>query len=214
MGLFDDISGIWDDANQYLQPAMEFINPVARDLVPGFGAVEDVLGIGPGTPGWGSPPQLGGGGGLGGGGSSTPAHAAAGGAMGGWSGDWGATPPQAAPLDFGGGQPMSYDLSTLGGSPMAVGPRRLYPLSAGWPGPGYRVARRGNRRANPGYQAGIYWVPTRRMNPLNPRALLKAERRMSAFTHWFKRHFSIASTMPRRRKASARKGTFGRRKKR
>ena len=107
-----------------------------------------------------------------------------------------------------------FDISTFVGSPMAVGPRRLYPLSAGWPGPGYRAARRGARRPSGGNPAGIYWVPRRKMNPLNPRALLKAERRMSAFTHWVKRHFQITSSMPRRRRAPGRARSSFRRKKR
>lgn len=225
--------GIWDDINSVVGEA----NPYVRDLIPGFGAVQDVLGgIGqmtglagpsdlyPGMAGY-QPPESGAG--LGGGGQSTPARVSAGGAqggdiLGGASGTWWDEMPgmqtasnPGAPYQWsgstGGGM---YDLTTLGGSPMAVGPRRLFPLSAGWPGPGYRAARRGSRRPSAGHPAGLYWVPRRKMNPLNPRALMKAERRMSAFTHWVKRHFAIASSMPRRRRAPTRRAASFRRKKR
>lgn len=85
---------------------------------------------------------------------------------------------------------------------MTLGGRRgLIPYSGGMIPTGYRVQNRPGRRGTPGYGPGVYLVPRRHMNPLNPRALLRAERRMASFTHWVKRHFSLVSHMPRRKKA-------------
>jgi len=52
-------------------------------------------------------------------------------------------------------------------------------------------------------------IPRRTMNPLNPRALMRAERRLNAFSTWVKRHFKIAAAAPKRRKGG---GRFKRRK--
>ncbi len=130
-------------------------------------------------------------------------------ALGGATGSWG-------PMDYiqGGGGMLGLDGMGLGLDMTATGGgrRRLIPISAGWPGPGYHEARRGLRRPSAGHPAGRYWVPNRRMNPLNPRALLKAEHRMGAFTHWVKRHFRIAAAAPRRR-SSRKAPCFRRRRK-
>jgi len=82
--------------------------------------------------------------------------------------------------------------------------RGLIPFSGQYI-PGYRVALRPASRGSAGHAAGYYLVKPRRMNPLNPRALMRAERRMGAFTHWVKRHFTIQKSMPRRKKVGGRK---------
>ena len=101
-------------------------------------------------------------------------------------------------MDFSG-----YDLTTTGA-------RGLIPFQGqGPPAPGYHLARRSARRPQQGRNPGLYWVPRRSMNPLNPRALMRAERRMAGFTKYVKRHFSLASIMPKRKKSTRR---FGKRK--
>jgi len=85
------------------------------------------------------------------------------------------------------------------------GPRRIVPYAGGVIPSGYRVAQRPPRRPTAGYPGGVYLVPRRSMNPLNPRALMRAERRMNAFTTWVKRHFRIASAAPKRRKTVGKK---------
>lgn len=55
------------------------------------------------------------------------------------------------------------------------------------------------RRAMAGRDAGLYWRKPRRTNPLNPKALARAERRMAMFTRWVKHHFTLAKSMPRRK---------------
>jgi len=57
------------------------------------------------------------------------------------------------------------------------------------------------RRPTQGREAGLYWRKPRHTNPLNPKALVRAERRMAMFTGWVKRHFKIASQFPARKKA-------------
>lgn len=84
--------------------------------------------------------------------------------------------------------------------------RGLIPYSGGMIPSGYRVANRPGRPATAGYPAGVYLVRRRSMNVLNPRALMRAERRMSGFTRWVKRHFTIAAAAPRRRKVGRKKG--------
>ena len=74
-----------------------------------------------------------------------------------------------------------------------------------WPGPGYRLSMLPARRASAGRAAGMYWKKRKVMNPLNPRALARAERRMSAFSRWVKKHFQIQKSMPRRKKSRRRK---------
>jgi len=189
MGLFDDI------INQ--------VNPFVRDLVPGFAAVQDVAGeifgdsLGPqykGMPGY-VPPGY----------SPTVPNQS-----------YIPTAQQVANQYF-------HKLPTTGGGasgmwqdPFALTTTRgrgLIPFSGqGPPAPGYRLASRPARAPTAGTQGGMYWVPRRSMNPLNPRALLRAERRMGAFTKWVKHHFSIASAMPRR-KRSASRGRFTKRRK-
>lgn len=84
--------------------------------------------------------------------------------------------------------------------------RGLIPYSGGMIPSGYRVANRAGRAPTAGYPAGVYLVRRRSMNVLNPRALMRAERRMSGFTRWVKRHFTIAAAAPRRRKVGRKKG--------
>jgi len=159
----------------------------ARDVIPTFGVAEDLLrGVGIIPP---SPSPAGSSRGI-------PAisinpssggQTSGGGATGMWNG--------------------GFDLTT-------TGMRGLVPFQGqGPPAPGYHIARRPQRRPTAGRAAGLYWVPRRTMNPLNPRALLRAERRMSSFTKWVKRHFTIQSSMPRRRKAASRKVCFTPRRK-
>lgn len=97
--------------------------------------------------------------------------------------------------------------------PATSGRRGLIPYSGGVIPSGYRVCQRKARAPVAGRAAGVYLCPRRSMNPLNPRALLRAERRMNSFTTWVKRHFSIASRMPRRKKASRVARFGGRRRK-
>ena len=79
-----------------------------------------------------------------------------------------------------------------------------------WPGPGYRLSALPARSPQAGRAAGLYWTRPRKTNPLNPRALMRAERRLEMFTRWVKRHFNIASQMPRRKKSRS----FGGRRRR
>lgn len=74
-----------------------------------------------------------------------------------------------------------------------------------WPGPGYRLSALPARNPSPGRAAGLYWKRPRHTNPLNPRALVRAEKRLAMFSHWVKRHFQIQKSMPKRRKARRRK---------
>lgn len=96
-------------------------------------------------------------------------------------------------FDYGNGF-NDFSLTTTRGS------RGLIPYSGGMIPSGYRVANRRATSGSPARPAGTYLVPRRSMNPLNPRALLRAERRMSAFTKWVSRHFAIAKRAPRRKK--------------
>lgn len=66
---------------------------------------------------------------------------------------------------------------------------------------GYRPRFLPARNATSGRAAGMYWRKPRHTNPLNPKALVRAERRMAMFTNWVKRHFKIASQFPARKKA-------------
>ena len=88
------------------------------------------------------------------------------------------------------------------------GRRGLIPYSGGIIPSGYRVGMRPPRAPTAGYPGGTYLIPRRTMNPLNPRALMRAERRLNAFSTWVKRHFKIAAAAPKRRKG----GKFKRRK--
>jgi hypothetical protein len=173
------------------------VNPYVRDVVPGFGAVQDFIGGAAMGLGLASPEDLypgmigyqppGGGGTMGFPGATQIAGGGASAVFGGGYSD-------------GGGASMPSMMNGLALS----GPRRIYPYTGGLIPSGYRVANRPPRRATSGYPGGTYLVPRRRMNPLNPRALMRAERRMGAFTHWVKRHFRIAGAMPhRKRKASS-----------
>jgi hypothetical protein len=185
MAFWDDISTAWNDVNAFLQPVAEFIDPWA-DLIPGFQAAENILGIDPAK----------------------------------WTTQSGQSifqPTVAAPPVFGGGQAQqggaSMEWNQLG-VPAAMawtGPRRIMPYTGGIIPSGFRVANRAARRPTQGYPAGTYLVPRRRMNPLNPRALMRAERRMGAFTRFVKSHFQLSSIMPKRKK-SARFGARRRRK--
>jgi len=184
MGFLDDIGGIWNDINQFIQPIAEFIDPWA-DLIPGFQAAENILGIDPSK--WRDT----------GGQSvfrplptapvpSARIFAESGPVLGG------------ATMDFG-----SFDLTT-------TGMRGLVPFQGqGPPAPGYHLARRPARRPTRGTAGGMYWVPRRTMNPLNPRALMRAERRMAGFTKYVKRHFNLSACMPKRKKATR---SFGRKR--
>jgi hypothetical protein len=120
------------------------------------------------------------------------------------------------PLPFAGGSSMGGGASGMWPDQFALtttGRRGLIPFTGqGPPATGYRLTSRGQRAPQAGRAAGMYWVPRRTMNPLNPRALLRAERRMGAFTKWVKRHFQIQSAMPRR-KRSASRGRFTKRRK-
>jgi len=177
MGFLDDLGGIWNDVNAFLQPVAEFIDPFA-DLIPGFQAAQNILGIDPSK--WNDPSgntvfrSL----------PTTPVPTArifaeSGPVLGG------------ATMDFSG-----FVLTT-------TGMRGLVPFQGqGPPAPGYHLARRTGRRPQAGRNPGMYWVPRRTMNPLNPRALMRAERRMAGFTKYVKRHFSLISVMPKRKKAS------------
>lgn len=84
------------------------------------------------------------------------------------------------------------------------GSRSVIPYQGGMIPSGYRLTQRG----------GVpYLKKIRHMNPLNPRALLRAERRMGAFTGWVKRHFRIASSMPARKRRAPRRGYCSKRRK-
>jgi hypothetical protein len=101
----------------------------------------------------------------------------------------------------GGGTSMAWD-DFGGGFPLVTtrGARRgLIPYSGGVIPSGYRVANRAARAPTAGLAAGTYLVPRRSMNPLNPRALMRAERRLNMFSTWVKRHFKIAAAAPKRR---------------
>lgn len=91
--------------------------------------------------------------------------------------------------------------------PMVSGPANaVIPFTGqNWPGPGYRLSMLPARRPSAGRPAGMYWKKPRRTNPLNPQALMRAERRMSMFTRWVKKHFSVMKSMPRRKKSRRRK---------
>jgi hypothetical protein len=89
------------------------------------------------------------------------------------------------------------------------GRRGLIPYSGGIIPSGYRVGMRPPRAPTAGYPGGTYLIPRRTMNPLNPRALMRAERRLNAFSTWVKRHFKIAAAAPKRRKG----GRFTKRRK-
>ena len=177
----------WDQINQAIADTgiLQTINPIARDVLPGVGAVEDILGIDPST--WG--PNT-----FAGAESAASAPASPSPSL-----SRGLALPQipgGASLDFG-----NLGGGGFGGFPLTVsGPRRLIPYSGGPIPSGYRVAQRAARAPSAGTAGGVYLVPRRHMNPLNPRALMRAERRMSAFTHWVKRHFRIAAATPRRKK--------------
>jgi hypothetical protein len=90
-----------------------------------------------------------------------------------------------------------------------TGRRGLIPYSGGIIPSGYRVGMRRPRAPTAGYPGGAYLIPRRSMNPLNPRALMRAERRLNAFSTWVKRHFKIAAAAPKRRKG----GRFTKRRK-
>lgn len=109
---------------------------------------------------------------------------------------------------IGGGATMDWSSMGVPNGLTLSGPRRIMPYMGGMIPSGYRVAKRNARAPTSGYPAGVYLVPRRSMNPLNPRALMRAERRMGAFTHWVKRHFRIASSAPRRKR-----GRFTKRRK-
>jgi hypothetical protein len=177
----------WDQLNQSIADTgiLQAINPVARDVLPGLGAFEDIIGIDPNS--WGPNTFVGG------------ADAAA------------AAPTSPSPI-LGRGlavpqQPGGASLDWSGGFPLTTttGRRGLIPYSGGPVPSGYRVAQRPPRAPSAGTPGGTYLVPRRSMNPLNPRALMRAERRMSAFTHWVKRHFRIAAHTPKRKKIGGRR---------
>lgn len=90
--------------------------------------------------------------------------------------------------------PMTgIDADPFAGIAMTTGGRRsLVPFTGqgSWPGPGYRLARRPARRPTSGHAGGIYWVPTRTMNPLNPRALKRAIRRLDSASRVAKKLFT------------------------
>jgi hypothetical protein len=177
MGMFDE----------YLGLPQGTLDTAAREFIPGYdvlaGYGDQVLGLG--YPQQSQPPSTYGGYGSGGPTQVQGAGASVGyGDQAGWLG--------ASPMDY--SMPTSLALS---------GPRRIYPYTGGVIPSGYRVAMRPARRPTSGYPGGTYLVPRRRMNPLNPRALMRAERRMGAFTHWVKRHFRLASHMPHRKKRSS-----------
>jgi hypothetical protein len=112
--------------------------------------------------------------------------------------DWS---PQGGPMngfDLG-GVTSDFPLTTT------TGRRGLIPYTGGFIPSGYRVGMRPARRPTPGTAGGVYLIPRRTMNPLNPRALMRAERRMNAFSKWVKRHFTIQKAMPKRRKVGGRK---------
>jgi len=178
--------GWWEDLNQAISDTgiLQAIDPVARDVIPGYAAYEDLVGIdvkkwGPGT--FNNPAA---------GGTGAPS-----------------APPgpdviflNNKPFSPGGAAPM--DWSDMGLNPYAMTttrPRGLIPYQGGMIPSGYRVANRAPRRPTQGYPGGVYLVPRRHMNPLNPRALMRAERRMHAFTTWVTRHFKIAAAFPKRR---------------
>jgi len=183
MSIFDDLSGLWDDANAFLAPVADFLNPIAQDLIPGFKLAEDLLGLGPPA-------------------GQNYSQAWPGTAGAGASGQWTAL-PSAVQVSKGvggvysdGGQ-MDFPLMTTGG----MG-RGLIPYGGGMIPRGYRVRQLPARRATAGHPAGVYLSRTRRMNPLNPRALSRAERRMSSFTRYVKRHFQTTHLMPKRKTRS------------
>jgi hypothetical protein len=102
-------------------------------------------------------------------------------------------------MTAGGGASSMYDYGN--GFALTTSPRRgLIPYGGGVIPSGYRVVQRAARRPTAGYPGGTYLARRRSMNPLNPRALMRAERRMGAFTNWVKRHFRIAMHAPKRRK--------------
>lgn len=107
------------------------------------------------------------------------------------------------PNVYGGGS-MNGDWSGDYGMTLTRG-RSLIPYSGGVIPSGYRVAMRRPRAPTSGYPGGAYLVPRRSMNVLNPRALMRAERRLSGFSKWVKRHFTIAKHAPKRRKVGGRK---------
>jgi hypothetical protein len=74
----------------------------------------------------------------------------------------------------------------------AAAGRRMIPFQQGvWPGPGYKLVNRKASRGSPAHAAGMYWVPRRMTNPLNPRALARATRRSEGFMHFVKKHFTF-----------------------
>jgi len=183
MSIFDDLSGLWDDANQFLAPVADFIQPIAQDLIPGFKLAQDLLGIGPqaGSTYSQQYPQL----------------------LGGASGQWDSPVMSAVQVAqgaggvFSGGGTMDFPLTLTGG----MG-RGLIPYGGGMIPRGYRVVQRAAQRPTAGRPAGVYLARSRRMNPLNPRALSRAERRMSSFTRYVKRHFQTSHLMPKRKTRS------------
>jgi hypothetical protein len=150
------------------------------------------------------PPRAGGTGQPGAGGTTAGAGGISSGVAGGGfsagagaTGDWG-------DLSMNGYSGGGFPLTTTNG-----GRRGLIPYSGGIIPSGYRVGMRKPRAPTAGYPGGAYLIPRRSMNPLNPRALMRAERRLNAFSKWVKRHFVIASHAPKRRKG----GRFTKRRK-
>jgi hypothetical protein len=182
----------WDDINSVLQPVAQFIDPFA-DLIPGFQTAETILGIDPSS--WG---------GTGG----QPAQQF----LPGPQSTFVPSVPQSSPgvggVNYGqfqndmaefiglGGDGMDFPLTTTRGMT-----RGLMPYQGVIPS-GWHLKRLPNgRRGTPARAPGDYIARNRRMNPLNPRALARAERRMSSFTRYVKHHFSVAHLMPKRKSA-------------
>jgi hypothetical protein len=93
------------------------------------------------------------------------------------------TGPTATPIAVNSGGQMVYQ---------AAAGRRMVPFQQGvWPGPGYRLVNRRAFRGAPARAAGMYWVPRRMTNPLNPRALARASRRSDGFMNFVKKHFTF-----------------------
>lgn len=107
-------------------------------------------------------------------------------ALGGASGSWGPPMvPEEVPMSY---LPVAAGPGVMSPVPYGSGRRSLVPFqgAGSWPGPNYRIANRPYRRGQPERPAGIYWVPRRSMNPLNPRALRRAASRIKAASRWAK----------------------------
>jgi hypothetical protein len=117
--------------------------------------------------------------------------------------------------------PSTYPLSTIapGGSLLPAlpvvsgfggggrgGGRALIPYSGGMVERGTHVVYRPARRPTPGHAEGYFTTRSRRMNPLNIRALNRALHRTHSATRLVKRLFSLP-------KSTIRKKHFGRKKK-